>query len=133
SNLPHALEDMRGGQVQFEFSDKWCETVGEFTLPLPPGKDRLHSTVVPLGRLIPNDAPGVYVVQADTDPGEPARGWYWDGDNADTKIILATNIGVLAHWTDEELALLVHELGTLDPLTSATVSVYSSKNQLMAS
>jgi uncharacterized protein YfaS (alpha-2-macroglobulin family) len=47
------------------------------------------------------------------------------------KLVMFTNIGILSHWQDDALVLVVHNLFSLAPLSGARVSIYSTKKQLM--
>ncbi len=72
-----------------------------------------------------------------TNPDEDAaEGEYEDYDyyrhaQPATKLVLFTNIGVLAHWLDDELVVFAHDLYSLKPLDLAKVTVYSHKNQVL--
>ncbi|MCX7045777.1 MAG: MG2 domain-containing protein, partial [Candidatus Sumerlaeota bacterium] len=49
----------------------------------------------------------------------------------DKKIVLRTDLGLLAHWDSGALAVFVHDLNTLEPKAGARLSLYSGKNQLI--
>ncbi len=120
-NLAVALEDLQDGKGSPQFNASWCEKVGETEVAVAETPDRIVQTPLDLDRLFPQNKLGVFCLTVQGD--RSAR---------NSKAVLFTNMGVLAHWQDEELALFVHDLVSLAPVPKARVSVYSSKNQLLA-
>ncbi|HNT87102.1 MAG TPA: MG2 domain-containing protein, partial [Candidatus Hydrogenedentes bacterium] len=114
SNIAVAIESLQDGRSG-EFSERWAETLATQTLTFQDAPDTLLRTAVDLRDLFADDWRGVFRLSvADS----------WSG-----KIVVWTDIGVLAHWQDEEVVVFAHDLTTLEPMAGAKVTVYSEKNQ----
>ena len=125
SNVAVALQDMQNGEGGAHFNHAWCEEVARTGLTIAARPDRIVETPVDLDSLFPADKKGVFSLRATAKDGAEA-----------TKLILWTDIGVLAHWqgggtNESELVMFAHDLSSLAPLSLAKVSVYSTKNQLL--
>jgi len=121
SNIAVVLADIRNGNAGSSFGPRWCEELATSELEL--GDDvggGLKRTQLDAADLFPADAKGVFCLQV---VGEK--------DVQATKIALLTNIGLLAHWQDDELVVFAHDLMSLQPLRRAKVTVFSSKNQML--
>ena len=103
-----------------DFVYKWSEKITSTELEMPAQQDVLVSAPLNLEELLPSDKRGVFCVQANSDKGTA------------TKIVLFTDIGVLAHWLDNGVVLFAHNLFSLEPLPGAKVTLHSNKNQLLA-
>ncbi len=125
SNLPMALDDFREEEYYGGYAgrliSKWCEKVSEMELPLPLDRDQVTKTPIDVQQLFSGGTRGVFCLEAREERGVSA-----------TKILIWTDLGLLAHWQSEELALFVHDLYSLAPIPSASVTIYSDKNQVMA-
>ncbi|MBN2309638.1 MAG: hypothetical protein JXR94_11735, partial [Candidatus Hydrogenedentes bacterium] len=125
-NVAVALQDMRDGEANWRFVGSWSEETGEQAIAVASRPDRLVETPLDLDTLLPEAQNGVFCLQASS--GDRYGG---------TKLVVRTDIGALAHWqnpgetTDSELVVFAHDLFTLAPLRLATVTVYSSKNQVL--
>ncbi|HRK34512.1 MAG TPA: MG2 domain-containing protein, partial [Candidatus Hydrogenedentes bacterium] len=142
SNIAVAVQDMEDGEPWRQFLDSWSELLTEQNVELKEVADRLVSTPLPLDATIPAGKLGVFCLAAyDKSENEYADGEdeSYEGEESSyeneyptaTKIVLFTNIGLLAHWLDNELVVFAHDLYTLAPTAGATVSVWSDKNQLL--
>jgi alpha-2-macroglobulin len=120
SNIAVALRDMRDGKGTYEFISRWTEELGKSDVKLAVTPDRLAQTPLDLHGLLPEDTKGVFCLKAD-----------WSGWPEANKLVLLTNIGVLAHWQSDSLLMFAHDLFSLAPLDRAKVSLYSAKNQLL--
>ena len=129
SNIAVALSDMDQGKGSVNFNKSWAEEIAKKELDLAHPRDRMGSAPVDLESLLPKDRKGLFCLEAAEagPPSEEEEDW----GARDTKLVLLTEIGLLAHWRDEELVLFAHDLFSLAPLPGATVSVYSAKNQLL--
>ncbi len=123
SNIAVALEDLRKGEGSGTFMERWSESLEETELNLGESTYRLVETPLDLGALLPADKRGVFCIEARSVGDESA---------SDRKIILVTDIGVLAHWQRNELVLFSHDLYSLKPLAGAVVHLYSKKNQVVS-
>ncbi|MBI5092783.1 MAG: hypothetical protein HZB26_10120 [Candidatus Hydrogenedentes bacterium] len=152
SNIAVSLANLNGGKGDFAFGSTWSEKIGTKKVDVAVRPDRLVDTPLELDPLFPADKKGVFLVQvsetrtADTttannndaeEDGDyesegDGGGSYYDRSRSDTKIVLWTNIGVLAHWQSKELVLFAHDLYSLAPLNQAKVTIYSRKNQVLA-
>ncbi|MDZ4858700.1 MAG: alpha-2-macroglobulin family protein [Candidatus Hydrogenedentes bacterium] len=148
SNIAVAVGDMENGKPWRQFLDSWSELLTQQDIDVKKVADRLVSTTLPLDTTIPPGKLGVFCLAAyDKTPEEPIEGEEgYEGESAEsydsdsheneypsaTKIVLFTNIGLLAHWLDNELAVFAHDLYSLEPKAMAKVTVWSDKNQLLA-
>ncbi len=122
SNVAVALNAMQDGRGSSEFNTLWSEPLQTKEAPLKYAPDTLTQTPLELDSLFPADKKGVFGLEVrDAKQG-----------SASVKLILWTNLGVLAHWQDDELAMFVHDLFSLAPVANAKVTVYSEKNQTLA-
>jgi len=144
SNLVVALGDMRNGEGSYRFNNTWSEEVARTEIKVTGTPDRLTETPLDLDTLFPQDKKGVFCLRAvgtaEQDVALEQEGYddegYYHGRNQQrsaTKLVLWTNMGVLAHWQNDELALFAHDLYSLEPVELAKVSIYSTKNQLLGS
>lgn len=120
SNIAAAVDALYGANTNPEFDRRFSEKVGEVSVELPDVDNERTETAVDLAELLGPDARGVFTVEL-----QPHREW----DN--TKVVVWTDLGAIAHWQADELAVFVHELKHLTPVAGATVTVYSDKNQIM--
>ena len=90
-------------------------------MALPESSAEAVETAVDLNEMLGASPRGVFTVQL-----EPFRDW------ENTKVLVWTDIGALAHWQQDALAIYVHNLYSLEPIAGADVTVYSEKNQIMA-
>jgi len=116
------------------FEDAWCERIVSKDVSIACRPDRLVDTPLDVDALFPPDKKGVFVLTVTGGEPKPVS----DEEDEEgperlsaTRLILWTDIGVLAHWRNQELAVFVHDLMSLAPLTPAKVTVYSAKNQVL--
>ncbi len=131
SNVAVAVSDMgmsstRGNyreseRFDYDFIHKWSERLGSTKLEMPTRQDVIVSASLDLEKLLPSDKRGVFCIQARSDRGYSA-----------SKIVLFTDIGVMAHYQHDGLLLFAHNLFSLKPLAGARVTLHSDKNQLLA-
>ena len=120
NNIAVALNTMYDGEGGWEFMSSWSEEVATRKVALAHAPDHLAETALALDDVLPENQKGVFCLKASADRCE-------DG----TKLVLATNMGALAHWQNDELVVFVHDLYSLAPVRLAKVSVYSDKNQVL--
>ena len=127
SNLPAAIRDLNNGNVNTVFSSAWCEQLDTSELQIESNPDRLVTTQIEVDSVLPEGKRGVFFLQV---TGESvAEAGAYPIFKAANKLMLFTDIGVLAHWRNEELVLFAHDLFSLDPIRSAKVTLYSTKRQ----
>ena len=116
NNLSRAV--ISGHQVSSATIALLSEPVGERRIEVK--NDPWNTTVTPieLDRLTSETLRGIYYVEAIGNHSHSAR-----------RLVLMTEIGLLAHWQNDQLVVFAHDLFTLEPLAGARVTVYSSKNQ----
>jgi hypothetical protein len=138
SNLVVALDDIgEKGEGNPRFVTTWSEEIAKTTMTLTTERDRMLKLPLKMETLFPADRRGVFCLEAkpmilDEDEEAEEEGHRYERRQAtDRKIVLVTDIGVLAHWQDRELVLFAHDLYSLAPLPGAKVTVYSMKNQLL--
>ena len=120
SNIVVSLRDMRSGGGGHRFNRSWCEKISSASITISGSDTGLVTTPIELDDIFPKNRRGVFCLEASVPKGPSA-----------TKMILFTDIGLLAHWRNEELVVFAHDLFSLAPLASAKVTVYSDKNQVL--
>jgi hypothetical protein len=121
SNIAVALSDINDGKGGRSFEEEWSEQIATMDLDLANERDQLARTPLTAEELFPKNRKGVFCLRVTT-PDEQFL----------TKVVLLTNIGLFAHWQDNELVLFAHDLYSLAPLPGASIMIYSTKNQLLA-
>ncbi|MCX8036655.1 MAG: MG2 domain-containing protein [Candidatus Sumerlaeia bacterium] len=119
NNIAVAVSEIYGGQGYYGFSERWAEEIASKDVDLSDRRDQLVRTPLTADDLFPKNKKGVFFLRVASD-----QRWA-------TKIVLLTEIGLLAHWQDDELLLFAHDLYTLEPRAGAAVTVYSDKNQTL--
>ncbi|MEW6235087.1 MAG: MG2 domain-containing protein [Candidatus Omnitrophota bacterium] len=120
SNIAVCIDDLNSGQGDKRFNESWSEKISQTAIAMPREDGGLAEASIDLDAVLPQNRRGVFCLEA--------KG----GDYAQaSKIILYTDIGVLAHWRDNELCVFAHDLFSLSPIASAKVTVYSHKNQVL--
>lgn len=124
SNLSVALEDLDNGG--YRLADRWMQRLASHRMDLPAAPDRRVSSPLDLDALHLGHQQGVFLIEA--------KGFNGEGNQRETdhQVVVWTNLGVLAHWQPQELAVYAHDLMSLEPAAHAKVSVYSRKNQELA-
>ena len=120
SNLVQALNEMQSGKSPGSFGYSLGRKLATTTVNFPDRPGERVEAPVPLDDLMPPDLKGIFGLSL-----SPGYDYY------NTKVLVWTDIGVLAHWQDDQLLVYAHNLWNLAPLDGAKVSVYSSKHQLM--
>jgi uncharacterized protein YfaS (alpha-2-macroglobulin family) len=130
SNLALAVDEIQyglwsAGLVGSKLVSRWSSRVAQADLPLD--IDPLESLTTPLhlDRLTSEPLRGIYALTAQGMAGGDAVG------RPDTRLLLMTDLGMLAHWQRDELLVFVHDLHSLRPTADGRVAVYSVKNQLL--
>ena len=133
NNLPVALEGIDGDDADWSFRARWSERLDETTIPIDGPRDEMHRTLVAMDELFPEDRRGVFYLEVvyKTERYSPYSQESYESYDSTGKLVVFSDIGALAHWTDEGLSLFAHELYTLTPREGARVAVYSNKNQLL--
>jgi hypothetical protein len=141
SNIAVAIQDLNDGNPWYRFMESWSEFLTENDINIAFSPNRLAPNPLALDSLIPAGKHGVFCLEViDVSPTNP------DEDEAESeyesydynrraqparKLVLFTNIGVLAHWLDDQLVVFAHDLYSLTPTDLAKVTVYSHKNQIL--
>jgi len=128
SNIVAILNDLNRGEGSWRFADAFSQHMGSIGLDLAYQPDKLITTRLPidavlsakaLGRAEPLAPRGLFYLRA---AGAKA-------DASDSRLVLQTDLGVVSHWTAQQVILFVHQLRSLQPVGGASVRLYSSKNQ----
>lgn len=119
SNLAYALKNFNNGNGSSWFQSQYCELIGTVAQTVSGTPHTLSKSILNLDEIIPKDKRGVFALGIN--------------DGIATKLVLYTNLGVISHWQNDELAVFTHDLFSLSPVSSAKVSVYSDKFQLTGS
>lgn len=119
SNIAVALESMESDEGSWEFDEQWAEELKTTSIRIEKKPNQLVRTPIELRELFDENWRGVFRLRTSE---------YGEG-----KLIVWTDIGVLAQWQSDEVVVFAHDLTTLEPLALAKVTAYSSKNQLLGS
>lgn len=121
NNVAVALDAIKNGRTWEDFAGQWARELATKTVPVTGAKGKAVKVPLDLKEVIPDGVRGVFGVQLDPEPY-----------NYTTKIVVWTNIGLLAQWVDSDLVVFAHDLFSIAPIAGAKVRVWSHKNQLMA-
>lgn len=121
SNLPVFVRDYLNYGEDESLLDSYAAELGTLEMTFPETRDKTFRTPVDLTKIVPADKRGVFIMTV-----SPEYGW-----NNGQRLLVYTDMGALAHWTDTELVVFVHDLFTLAPMDLAQVTVYSMKFQPM--
>ena len=120
------MQELGNGEAGWQFADRWTEELAQTEVTLPVRPDRVTSLPLDLDALFLTNQRGVFLLVA-----EGMR----DGERqypTVRKVVVWTDMGLLAHWQDDALVVFAHDLYSLAPLTDAAVTVHSRKNQVLA-
>lgn len=120
NNITRAMDNIYNGRTDWEFNERLAREVARTTLEFPEERNAVHRGALDMAELA-GELKGVFSIRA-----ENSYGWL------NSKIVVWTDMGMLAHWQEKELLIAVHHLSTLETLPGVKVSVYSNKNQLIA-
>lgn len=118
SNLPRALEDFQEGKAPESFGYNFGRKVDELEVQFPEAPGTTVETPLPVADFMPEGLKGIFGLSL-----SPGYDYY------NTKIVVWTDIGVLAHWQDGQFLVYAHNLWDLAPLAGAKVTLYSAKHQ----
>jgi uncharacterized protein YfaS (alpha-2-macroglobulin family) len=107
-----------GAQLQRAFGDR----IVDETLEIEAGRNTQQTTVLPVGRYVAEDSPGLYRVLV----SHPGR---WQ---ASQRWILLTDLGAVAKRSGSEVLVWVSSVTKLAPVTGARVTLVSDQNQIIA-
>ncbi len=120
NNIVLALDMMQQDRTSNYFNNQFSRFIAENVIEFPDTGEEIKEAPLLLDNFMPADMKGVF-----------ALGIRPNSDYNNNKLMLWTEIGLLAHWRDEELVVFAHDLLTLEPLSLAKVTVYSNKNQVL--
>jgi uncharacterized protein YfaS (alpha-2-macroglobulin family) len=120
SNLVKALDYMEVGKTSGSFGLELSRKIASRSIDFEKKPDVRVEAALPMDGFLPEGKKGIFGLTLT--PGD---------DYYDTKIVVWTDIGVLAHWQDDQLLVYTHNLWNLAPLADAKVTVYSAKHQPM--
>jgi uncharacterized protein YfaS (alpha-2-macroglobulin family) len=122
SNIQVALSSIDDGKTWDDFEGRWAKSIAEKKIKVNNTPDKRVTLPLDLKEMMPPDTRGVFGLRLS--PGS---------NQFNTKIVVWTNIGLLAHWINDEIVVFAHDLFSLAPVPNAKITVWSAKNQLMAS
>ena len=120
SNLAEVVRYLQNDLSWMNLGERFAREIAVQDLALPQTPDTRVSAEVNLEDMLPADRKGVFALQVSSNEVSSQH-----------KVVVWTNLGVLSHWLDDEIVLLVHDLYTLEPLPMAKVTVCSTKGQVM--
>jgi alpha-2-macroglobulin len=122
SSIPLMLKYLRDdGRLNNYQSVEFSKELATREFSFSEGAEETRQAVLDLKELAPEGARGLFFVSLNPSP-----------QRRDAQLVVWTDLGVLAHWQNDEVLVYVHDLHTLQPLSMAKVSLYSSKYQTMA-
>ncbi|MEE9561749.1 MAG: MG2 domain-containing protein, partial [Thermoanaerobaculia bacterium] len=107
-----------GAQLRRAFGDR----IVEETLEIEAERNTQQTTVLPVGRYVAEDSPGLYRVLVSR-PGQWQAAQRW---------ILLTDLGAVAKRSGSEVLVWVSSVTKLKPVTGARVTLVSDQNQVIA-
>ena len=122
SNIPIFARDFVEYGHRESLMDEYAGELGSLEVAFPDDPDKTHSVPVDMGALMPADKRGVFVMTV---------GPEYSYSSETSRILIYTDMGALAHWTDSGLVVFVHDLFSLEPVVQAQVTVYSTRFQPM--
>lgn len=120
SNLVEALDNMEAGKSSGRFGAELGRKIANRTVEFEKKPDVRVEAALPMDGFMPEGKKGIFGLTIT--PGDDD--YYYN-----TKIVVWTDIGVLAHWQDDQLLIYTHNLWNLAPLAGAKVTIYSAKHQ----
>jgi uncharacterized protein YfaS (alpha-2-macroglobulin family) len=111
---------MESGKSPGSFGYELGRKIGVRTIEFEKKPDVRLEEALPMDGFMPEGKKGIFGLSLS--PGY---------DYFNTKILVWTDIGVLAHWQDDQLLVYAHNLWNLAPLADAKVTLYSAKHQPM--
>lgn len=120
NNIAAAIMELEDGRTWGDFEGDWAKSLNNKTIPVNGAGGKSVKLPLDMNDVLPADARGVFGVTLTPQPYNYA-----------TKIVLWTDIGLLAHWLDDALVVFAHDLTTIAPIAGAKVTVYSQKNQVL--
>ncbi|MFM1918441.1 MAG: hypothetical protein RLZZ303_75, partial [Candidatus Hydrogenedentota bacterium] len=119
-NIAVALSELSEGKTYGDFENSWAEHLAEKRIPVKGAQGTEVTLPLDLKEVLPEGARGVFGVTLSPEP------WGYT-----TKIVLWTDIGLMAHWLDDQLVVFAHDLFSVAPLGGAKITLWSYKNQIM--
>lgn len=120
SNLVQALDYLEAGKSSSTFGTELGHKIATRSIAFEKKADVRVESALPMEGFMPEGKKGIFGLSLS--PGD---------DYYDTKVLVWTDLGVLAHWQDNQLLVYVHNLWDLTPIAGAKVTLYSSKHQPM--
>ncbi len=123
NNIVHFLSEYREEPSQYSMANLG-KLLYESTLELNGSRNEILETSISIGDYLKDQRKGIYQVFVRD------RDSYW---RYASKIVIATDIGIVTKAAKDEMVVWVNSLSTLDPLYKAKVSILSFNNQILAS
>ncbi len=124
SNVVRALEHINRNNKNtpsYAFIALCAEPLSNKKIDLNYHAYKTTSTQLTLDNILPEDQRGLFCLSASASQAGTRN-----------KLVMVTDLGSMAHWDDKSLHMFVHNLWTLKPVKSASVTVYSDKQQKLA-
>lgn len=116
NNIAQAVTMSQDNGVAWgDFTERLARFINSQKITFPDSKDKTVSVPLNVSELLPPDKKGVFTLSLE----------------GHVKVVVWTDLGVIGHWQDDEVAVFVHNLFTLTPVANAKVTVYTHKNQIM--
>ena len=119
NNIAMAVDDTGEHGSLGTLIDRWSRPVGEREIDLTSAPLRGMVTQIALDKLTSEPLRGIFCLQALSE------------DDTAYRLVLMTEIGLIAHWQGDQLVVFAHDLYTLEPRAGAKVTLYSFKNQVL--
>ena len=128
NNLVYALASNRNWNEYDDYYQSPLELVGreffEKTVELSSTLNQPLNTTIDVGSIIGDTSRGIFTVSIRNRDGR------WDYD---TRIVMLTDIGVIARLSDDYLMVWANSLSETKPIGGATINLLSKNNQVLVS
>jgi uncharacterized protein YfaS (alpha-2-macroglobulin family) len=126
SNIPEVFfADNQYSWSVKTLKDRFFQPAGRLKVSVSGPSERPTVTEVDWAGLVADEQRGIFILEAESGEEEEDR------RVRAVKTVMITDLGVLAHWTRDELVVMVHDLEELTPTAGATVRLFSEKRQLL--
>jgi len=116
NNIAQAVNmSQDNGEAWYDFNEKLARFVNTQKITFPECTDKTVSVPLNVSDLLPPDKKGVFTLTLQDR----------------SKVVVWTDLGVIGHWQEDEVAVFVHDLFALAPVANAKVTVYTNKSQVM--
>ncbi len=112
------------GYERSQLADELGEEIWKGEVDIVSERNKRVTTSIPIGEVLPQTAPGVYVLTAET-PGNEANSW----DYRATQWFVVTDLGLTTMTGADGLHVFVRSLSTGDPVEGIDLRLFARNNE----